>query len=57
VGDLNEDKLIDTEEEIKVVGESLRFWLFREMMKGLLPHRRTLKDHMKVKIISYINLF
>ena len=47
--DLNEDKSIDTEEEIKVVGESLRSLPFCERMKRLSPHCRPLKDWMKVK--------
>ena len=43
-GDLNEDKSINTEEEVKVVGDFLRFLSFRARMKTLLPHRHPLKD-------------
>ena len=42
--DLNEDKSIDTEHEVKVVGESSRSSSFRDRMRGLSPHRRSLKD-------------
>ena len=42
--DLNEDKSINTEQEIKVVGESSRSLSFRDRMRGLSPHRRPLKD-------------
>ena len=41
---LNEDKAIVTEQEVKVVGESLRFLLFRDRMRGLSPHCCALKD-------------
>ena len=44
VANLNEDKSIDTEQEVKVVGKSSRSLSFREMMKELSPHRRPLKD-------------
>ena len=54
--DLNEDKSIETE-EVKVVGESSKSLLFRERMKGLLPHRHPLKDRMRDKIVSYVDLF
>ena len=54
--DLNEDKLIDAEEEVKVVGESSRFLLFCERMKRLLLHRRPLKDRMKDKTVSCVDL-
>lgn len=40
--DLNEDKSIDTEHEVKVVGESLRSLSFCERMKILSPHRHPL---------------
>ena len=42
--DLNEDKSIDTEKEVKVVGESSKSLSFRESMKGLSSHCRPLKD-------------
>lgn len=38
--DLNEDKLIDTEEGIKVVGTSSSSCSFHEKMKRLSLHRR-----------------
>jgi hypothetical protein len=53
---LNEDKSIDTEQEVKVVGESSRSLSFRERMKGLSPHRRPLKDRMRDKTVSYVDL-
>ena len=40
---LNEKKSKDKKKEIKVVGESSRFLSFCERMRGLSPHRRTLK--------------
>lgn len=46
---LNEDKSINTEEGVKVVGKYLRSLSFREKMKGLLPHHRPLKEQMKDK--------
>ena len=49
--DLNEDKMTNTKEEVKVVSESLRSLLFRKRMKILSPHRRPLKDRMKDKML------
>ena len=43
-------------DEVKVVGKFLRSLLFRERMRGLSPHRHSLKDRMRVKIFSYIDL-
>ena len=54
--DLGEDKPKETEEEVKVVSESLGYLSIREMMRGLSPHRRPLKDRMRDKIVSYIDL-
>ena len=54
--DLNEDKSIDTEQEVKVVGESPRSLSFRDRMRGLSPHRRPLKDRMRDKTVSYVDL-
>ena len=53
--DLNENKSIETE-EVKVVGESSKSLSYRERMKGLSPHRRPLKDRMRDKTISYVDL-
>ena len=53
---LNEDKSIETEEEVKVVGKSSRSLSFCEKMKGLSPHRHPLKDQMRDKTVSYIDL-
>ena len=54
--DLDEDKSIETEEEVKVVGESLKSLSFCEMMRGLSPHRRPLKDRLRDKTVSYVDL-
>ena len=53
--DLNKNKSIDTEEEVKVVGKSLRSLSSRERMKRLSPHRHPLKDRMNDKTIFYVN--
>ena len=53
--DLNEDKSIETE-EVKVVGKSSKSLSFCERMKGLLPHHRPLKDQMRDKTVSYVDL-
>ena len=55
--DLNKDKSKKTEQEVKIVCESSKSLLFREMMRGLSPHRCPLKDRMRDKTISYIDLF
>jgi hypothetical protein len=57
VVDLNEDESIDTKQRVKVVGESLKSLSFSEMMKGLSPHRRPLKERMRDKMIFYVDLF
>ena len=49
---LNEDR----ENEVKVVGEYLRSLSFRERMKGLSPHYRPLKERMRNKTVSYVDL-
>ena len=54
--DVNEDKTTNGEDEVKVVGESSRSLSFRERMRGLSPHRRPLKDRMRDKTVSYIDL-
>ena len=54
--DLNVDKSIDMEQEVKVVGESLRSLSFHERMKHLSPHRRRLKERMKDKMVLYVDL-
>ena len=55
--DLDEDKPNETEQEVKVVGESSKSLSFCKRMRGLLPHHRLLKDRLRDKTISYINLF
>jgi len=52
---LDEDKLNETEQEVKVVGKSSKSLSLREMMRGLSPHCRPLKDRMKDITISYID--
>ena len=54
--ELNEDKSIDMEEEAKVVGKFSRSLSFREWMKNLSQHHRQLKDRMKDKTVSYVDL-
>jgi hypothetical protein len=54
--DLNEKKSNDRQKEVKVVGESSRSFSFRERMKGLSLHRRPLKERMRDKTVSYIDL-
>ena len=56
VAELNEEKSKDRQKEVKVVSESLRFLSFREIIKGLSPHRCYLKDQMKDKTVSYVDL-
>ena len=56
VAHLNEDKAIVTEQEVKVVDESLRSLSFCDKMRGLQLHRRPLKDRMRDKMVSYIDL-
>ena len=54
--DLDKDKSNETEQEVKVKGEfskSLSFW---ERMQGLSPHPRPLKDRMRDKTFSYMDL-
>jgi hypothetical protein len=54
--DLNKDKTTNKKDEVKVVGESSRSLSFRKRIRGLSPHRRPLKDRMRNKTVSYINL-
>src|SRR6202022_2803281 len=54
--DLDEDKLNETEQEVKVEGESLKSLSFRERMRGMSPHHRPLKDRMRDKTVSYMDL-
>ena len=53
---LNEDKAIDTEQEVKMGGECSRSLSFPDRMRGLSPHRRPLKDRMRDKTVSYVDL-
>ena len=53
---VNEDKTTEMKEKVKVVGESSRSLSFRERMRGLSPHRRPLKDRMRDKTVSYVDL-
>ena len=45
--DLDEDKLNETDQEVKVEGKSSKSLSFRESMRGLLPHYRPMKDQMR----------
>ena len=54
--DLDKDKSNETEKEVKVEGESSKSLSFRERMRGLSPHYLPLKDRMRDKIVSYMDL-
>lgn len=51
-----EDDSNDVEEEVKVVVESSRTLLSHERMKRLSPHHLTLKEWMKDRTMSYVDL-
>src|SRR6202022_4131971 len=53
-GDVD-DNSIDIE-DVKVVGESSRNLPFRKKRRGLSPHRLPLKERMKDRTISYVDL-
>ena len=55
--DLNVDNLMNTDKRFKVVGDSLRPLLFRERMRKLSPHCVPLKERMRDKTVSYVDLF
>ena len=55
-GDVDvEDNSFDIE-KIKVAGESSKTLFFRKKMRGLSPHRLPLKEQMKDRTISYVDL-
>ena len=54
--DLDEDKSIGTEEEMNVVGESLKSLSFWERLRGLSPHCCPLNNQMRDKSVSYVDL-
>ena len=54
--DLDENKSIEMEENVKVAVESLKSLSFHKGMTGLSPHHRPLKDRMRDKLVSYIDL-
>jgi len=55
-GDVDvEDNLIDIE-EVKVAGESSKTLPIRKKMRELSPHRLPLKELMKDRTISYVDL-
>lgn len=54
--DLNYDKSIDIEVEVKIVVKSLRSLSFCERMKNLLLYYRPLKDRTKDQTVCYIDL-
>ena len=54
--DLNEDKAIDIEQEVKMIGECSRSLSFCDRMRGLSPHHHPLKDRMRDKTVSYVDL-
>ena len=55
--DLDENKSKETKQEVKMEGESSKFLSFCERMRGLSQHRCPLKDQMKDKTVSYMDLF
>ena len=54
---VNEEKTINMDDEVTEVGESSKSLLFRKRMRGLEPHHLPLKDRLKDKTVSYIDLF
>ena len=55
-GDVDmKDNSIDIE-KVKVAEESLRTLSFRKKRRGLSPHRLPLKERIKDRTISYVNL-
>ena len=54
--DLDENKSNETEQEVKEEGESSKSLSFRKRMRGLSPHRRPLKNKMRDKTNSYVDL-
>ena len=53
---LNEQKSINTKKEVNVIGKSSKSLLFYKKMKGLSWHRHSLKDRMRDKTVSYVDL-
>ena len=54
--DVDKNKSNETEKDVKVEGKSLKFLSFREMMRGLSPHPRLLKDQLRDKTVPYMDL-
>ena len=60
--DLNADRNVDVEDTlidikiVKVAEESSKILPIRKKMRGLLPHRLTLKERMKDRTISDVDL-
>ena len=54
---LNEDNSKETEQEVKVEGESSKSLSLRQMMRALPPHHLPLKDRMRDETISYRDCF
>jgi len=54
--DLDADKSIKMEEVLKMVGVYSKPLSFHKRVTGLSPHRHTLKDRMRDKTVSYIDL-
>ena len=54
--DLGEEKPKETKQEVKMVGESSKSRSFCERMRGLSPHHLPLKDQMRDKTVSYMDL-
>lgn len=56
VVNLSDDKSIDVEEEVKVVGESSRSLPLCKRLNILSPHHCPLKNRMKDKTVWYVDL-
>ena len=54
--DLDEDNSKKMEHEVKVEGESLKYLSWRQKIRALPPHHLPLKERIKNKTISYMNL-
>ena len=52
----DEEESNDTEQRIEPMIELTKVLLFRERMKRLCPHRLPLKERMKDRTISYVDL-
>ena len=54
---MNEEKTTNMDDEVNGVRESSRSLSFCKRMRELAPHHLLLKDRLKDKTVSYIDLF